>query len=157
MAFPLWRFLMASISCRTTPGLLHHVPHGFGFFGLVLVWIWSFPVLPSGLKRMVAGLVFVTGQKRTGLITGVKIVDCPTRWSLSYWTLDFYVNPTPRIALSVRPLPKKIASQIHAPYIHAESLICAAYTHASESRIEEHRYMHHTCMNQDHGSWINAS
>ena len=37
------------------------------------------------------------------------------------------------------------------------SLLCASYTHVSGSMIEEHRYMHHTCMYQDQASWINAS
>ena len=31
------------------------------------------------------------------------------------------------------------------------------HMHASGSMIEEHRYMHHTCMYQDQGPWINAS
>ena len=32
------------------------------------------------------------------------------------------------------------------------SQICASYTHASESRIEDHKYVHHTHMHQSQGS-----
>ena len=37
------------------------------------------------------------------------------------------------------------------------SQICVSYIHTSESRIEEYRYLHHTCMYQDQASWINAT
>ena len=33
----------------------------------------------------------------------------------------------------------------------------ASYIHASGSRVKGQRYMHHTCMYQDQGSWIHAS
>ena len=49
---------------------------------------------------------------------------------------------------------------IYASYTHAcfrikvQDHICASYTHASESRIEDHKYMHHTHMHQSQGSRI---
>ena len=52
---------------------------------------------------------------------------------------------------------------MHHTHMHASGSrakiidMCASNIHASESRIEEHRYMHHLCMYQDQGSRINAS